>query len=635
MDRWTWLPYTAARIQEAYDFCLVARSSGKEGSRPPMLNISSSVNRPLVFPTSPDTPGMGSQLFPSVPDTPASPAPVMPMTPVYSPSSPPRRGVLASDLFAGPSSESPEVTQPASVHSLVPVVDSAKTGPPAQASGSGPVLSLPFPFFPPSKGTANAPIASLPFPLSAGSVPRDRADVPISAVMASEEEEDVELEGSDDYDEARDVGSPLSSDQLDSAEEHRRISSERASGSLSSLGQPILSRYPFEFRTPIRGPRSSGTGSHPSKSSSSQMQSSTWSSHPSSSSRRHRDDSTTHTHSPDASFSASPGSPHMPPPPRHPAAAASSQTRRRRAGTVPSLRTSPVASETSLRLRTVSVTDQTFGMNHPLPPVHGTEDIAPEHDVSEEYEYEGDHSGEHEEHDEEKEDSVGLLSHGPSPKSSIAALRARASSLVSSHHRGSGSNGSRSASISSGRSRATSLLSRSRRQSSVSAGVPLPAGTPAASASASPSRSRTGSAARETSDSASRYTDARTHATESGAVSAAEEEDDHTFGLPPSFNWDDVPLRSSVATATAPATPINIATPRAAPPPHGVLRSASSRLTMESQRTESPLARPDLSEAPSSYVTAAPTMDDATTTHASDGTIRTINPWGDPYRNVM
>ena len=76
-----------------------------------------------------------------------------------------------------------------SVHSLVPVVHAGKTG--SSASGSGPVLSLPFPFFP-TPQTANTPIASLPSSLR-----------------------------SDDYDEARDVGSPLSLEQLDSAKEQR------------------------------------------------------------------------------------------------------------------------------------------------------------------------------------------------------------------------------------------------------------------------------------------------------------------------------------------------------------------------------------------------------------------------------
>ncbi|KAF9509215.1 hypothetical protein BS47DRAFT_174375 [Hydnum rufescens UP504] len=251
------------------------------------------------------------------------------------------------------------------------------------------------------------------------------------------------------------VQSPTSGEHPDDSLEPR-VSLERASGSLSSLGQPMSSQYPFEYRPSGHGSRtpSSGSGRSPHPQSSSQANSLAWSSSPRSRS------------SPRESFRIEGTSSHVSPiepPPRHPSAGGTAG-RRRRAGTAPSLSSSPLSSEDSGRVRTVSVTDQTFGVQNPLPPVQGTHDE--DDDFEADFEFE---SGEDlalgSQEEAEKDDSIGLLSSAPSPKSSIAALRRRASSLVSAQRRP--SNGSfraasghpsPTASSSSIRSRAVSLV---------------------------------------------------------------------------------------------------------------------------------------------------------------------------------
>ena len=126
------------------------------------------------------------------------------------------------------------------------------------------------------EGDNNAPLKDLPYPFP-GSSTRDSNDheqvsFPHSPAVPGEsagghgdDEEDGEIEGDivieveDEGEEEEEVGedfNPRSSEEPSSF-------SGRASNSLSSLGQPIHSRFLFTFRHPARGSSMSSTGSPP------------------------------------------------------------------------------------------------------------------------------------------------------------------------------------------------------------------------------------------------------------------------------------------------------------------------------------------------------------------------------------
>ena len=504
-----------------------------------------------------------------------------------------RRSILDSDMFTSPAVSSTVIGSSSLVppmpipklRGLVPVVDTLRSPRgPMTSSSSGPIMSLPFPFFPTSTPsvTPSNPLPVLPFPIQP---PSRRQSSPSTHIPSSGSEKAYGLEGfvvrdSDEMDGHLDES--LDEDALQHA------LNERTSQSLSSLGQPLSlthlsSPSPHSAHSPDSAPRSSSSRAW---SASSQGQSVLASAEPSSS-------------------AGSPMSPMMPPPPRHPLAG--SEYRRRRAGTAPSLYSSPRSSESLRhRNRTVSVTDQTFGVANPLPPVEGTDDN--EHQLEEDYHPDGRGSIE----EAEKEDSVGLLSSAPSPKSSFGALRHRAQSLVSlrraphgSTHEASRPPSSSSSSLSN-RSRAISLIGGPRKTPS------SPSIRVETSSVTSSSRSRASSVAR--------HADAH----------------DHTFGIPPSVtvNWDDVPRTSAPPEEQPIPSSSSLRVPGAVPV-NRTLRSSTSHTTTESQQTVSQgAAHTDISEAPSSYVTAPPTLIESTT-EGSVGTVRSADPLNDLFREMM
>ena len=488
---WNWREGTQARLQEAYDFCYTVRPSSRWGKKKKDISDMTGNELPAVD-RSPGFDGM-EQIMAAV-GFPSQPLPA-------------RRGVLTEDLFERPKDE------PA-LSSIIPAVRRAsreKEGP----SGSGPLMSLPYPF----TGYKNQ-ISSddqVPFPPSPK---RSR-----TSQSSSPEEESGDVEDVEDGDEGQEV-------EVGASEEpsSQSPSQPRTSGSLSSLGRPVSSRYPFQFRHPARGTSASTRGSHLTP------HSPTLYSSPSASSRSHRSRSTQSTGnipsaspgSPsagDSSFSAGPSSPtssNIPMPPRHPQPSRG----RPRAGTVPvGMPSSPTpvafpraASRPRAHTRVDSDITQAFGgSQQSQPPKDDDEEPSGEQEFMEQPIAEGAHE------EDEEEDSVGLLSVGPSPRSSFVGLGHRPSNL------------SRRSRLS--RSSESSPGSRSRTGSA-------------------PSRSRTGSSARsrahsliQTLSQASRSSvelvqnvriranssmarleeDSPTHSPSGSSVNG---NDNHTFGIP-------------------------------------------------------------------------------------------------------
>jgi hypothetical protein len=128
----------------------------------------------------------------------------------------------------------------------------------AEGDKTAPLKNLPYPFpgFGPRESSEQEQI---PFPPSPA-VPEECAGGHDDDEVEEEVEGDivveVEDEGEEEEEEAEEEINPRSSEEPSSF-------SGRASNSLSSLGQPIPSRYPFAFRHPARGGSMSSTGSPP------------------------------------------------------------------------------------------------------------------------------------------------------------------------------------------------------------------------------------------------------------------------------------------------------------------------------------------------------------------------------------
>ncbi|KAF5376578.1 hypothetical protein D9757_008265 [Collybiopsis confluens] len=241
---------------------------------------------------------------------------------------------------------------------------------------------------------------------------------------------------------------------------------------MSSLGHPVSSRYPFQFRQPTRGTSfSSGVPSHATPPSNGHSIVSRFSQGTRSTGNRESTDS----HSPRSQYTTSSSdmpSPMsmsgLPMPPRHP-----HQGRgRARAGTVPapSVPSSP-SIDFPRRSRAMARTSEPYNTSSPEPAVGSSdienfadesriEDSRIEDSILEQPEPEGSQEAA------EGEDVVGLLSpsRGPSPKTSFTAVRHRARTISS--HRGSfgpgGGSGSRSGSSSRTNSHSGSSSSGSR-----------------------------------------------------------------------------------------------------------------------------------------------------------------------------
>ncbi|KAG6848535.1 hypothetical protein H0H93_016245 [Arthromyces matolae] len=641
---WSWRECTRMRIQDAYDFCLTVRPTLRWNDKKDHAD-GTQVNTDGIDEEISD--GMEQVLaaigFPSLPP-------------------PARRPVLSGDLFEGPHDE-----HPADLSDIIPKV--AKRS--SKDKIAGPSLSFPYPFT--AAGARVSSTDKVPFPPSPVPSGSKKATTRSSGTgtgtgtgtgsgsgtgSSEEEDEDDEEEEEDEDEEDED-------DDEDDDGASEEPSTGRASGSMSSLGHPVSSRYPFSFRRPGHGRGnsvSSGAASHQTPVSHTRSVQSGVSHATQSTGNRESSDS----HSPrsqhstsDAGMSMS-GSSGIPMPPRHPQ---QGQRRgRQRAGTVPVVTTtsSPVVFPTTSRPKAHVRTDSDL-----LGPGVGSDEghSLLDEDVGSEESHEA----------AERDDLVGLLS-SPSAATSRTSLRNRGS--IISQHRSRSNSRTNSHTSSSSRSRPTSIAIsvRSRAQS-------LMQNIGAASHSSlelvqTAMRSRANSSmARLEEDSFS--SDGRTHSRSgSGSVSANE---NYTFGQPMRMNF---PLHNQERVEEEPGTPEPESQPHTPPlplqhslsnlsftgpppqrfPPPSPVQSRRSRPSStdptEATATEravsisgtegdfltpgpsSPVeipirdiasvtesatsSHPDISTAPQSFVTAPGTVESTT---ESSG--RTIASWGD------
>ena len=608
---WSWRDAARDRVVEAYDFCKT--KSHKAGKKP----LSDIQETSLPF--------SGVEQVLAAVGLPTSPQPA-------------RRGVLTGDLFENPEqgvSPTEEISERAltnPVPEFSSVIPPVKERIPRKPAPSGPLASLPYPFV----GHHGAQVSSeehVPFPpsprhpRSVESLKRsegsrssrqgsNKENLEESDVVTNDEAEgdDLELEGEGDVD-----------IEVEEASDDRRTS-----GSMSSLGHPIPSRYPFQYRRPRGGSSlSSRSRSHV-----------TPQSYKSRSTPSRSTQSTGNVETSDSPWSADNSSPHshdsasIPMPPRHP----NVQQRRERAGTVPALLTSPTPAYHRTRTRTRTESGSTSGSPYNPAPVY---ESTQEGDDEEERRIETpEPEGSIEEA--EREDSVGLLSAGPSPRASlIGGVRHWPSSR--SRHGSSGSQRSRSPSVST-RSRTQSLVqslgalshgSRSRAQSLIhSIGA-------ASQSSLDLARSRAHSIAR--------FSDSPYNSSHSIPSSP----ENNTFGHPIRTDWtrrsephlpdprrstEDVDVISNAGSGSGSDSLSQYLSPLPVPTPPNRSRVPSSatrsdvgtitapaRVRADSQTAPVPIPgrqqtfltvpeeRPDLSSVPQSFITAPATIMGTTT----------------------
>ncbi|KAH9915584.1 uncharacterized protein BXZ73DRAFT_54228 [Epithele typhae] len=592
---WSWKECTILRIKDAYDFCLtnkpvrLASDGAKEG-------------KPVRESQEPAVGYDGLERIFAAVGLPSSPAPA-------------RRGILSDELFASPR-QTPELDEAAAVKGkgvAVPEPLSTSLVPPTPAllqqrekqgaDPSGPLMKLPYPFTGYGAQISNEDV--VPFPPSPAIDDKDlEAEHAVASRATSGTRSGTTSGTGEEYAEGEE-----DLEEMEEEEESENPSSERrTSGSMSSLGRPVTSRYPFQFRRP-RGSMSSA--SHMSPQSRSTPRSTNTRSTQSRSTRHSRSTQSTGNqestdYSPRSNASSNVNSSFsgsvIPMPPRHPQA---QQTgRRARAGTVPASPSSPSpvafpAGRARARTRTESAATEpntTFG---PIPigsfesgDDDDDDDIDTHHDIQDESLVEvpeGDGSSE----EAERQDSVGLLSNAPSPRTSLANLRQRASALAL-HRR---ANGSRSQSSGSQpRSRSNSAHTRSRTNS----------GTSLSSATRSRAQSlihSLGAASRSsvdlvervrlrTNSLGQRLSDSPYASTSSEAILSSPE--NHTFGHPLREEWraeEGVDNMSDIAEGES-------ATRVAGPDPHANPDVEPEESTAQPPQTLHP-ARSTLSEHPS------------------------------------
>ncbi|KAK0443646.1 uncharacterized protein EV420DRAFT_1575904 [Desarmillaria tabescens] len=386
---WSWRECTKTRIQEAYDFCLTT-------TRP----ASSSRKKELG-----DTP----EPFEGMEQ-------IMAAVGLGSTASPTRRGVLTDDFFKGPKGEpSPEI---------VGEPEASTSG-----GGGGPLRELPYPFT-----TKTAQVSS----------DDEKVPFPPSPSLPSEEKVTTEKDtADDDDDEEGEEEEDIAQAELGIIGSSDRRSSGRASGSMSSLGHPVSSRYPFQFRKPATTRGTSLSSGTPPRSVHSHISQSTGNVESSSDSHSPR------SHYSTSSDAASPRSlaiP-MPMPPRHP--------NRSRAGTVPSSSSGP-----SGRSRARTRTSSSIGEPQPVPSSSDLEGGDDDEGIEE-----GDTLDQSlPEVAAESEDVVGLLTLEPSGSNSPriplrpSSHRSTSTSRSNSQSGASSSSRSRAGSLSAVRSRTQSLI---------------------------------------------------------------------------------------------------------------------------------------------------------------------------------
>ncbi|KAI0044572.1 hypothetical protein FA95DRAFT_1562103 [Auriscalpium vulgare] len=388
---WSWKECTFVRVQEAYDFCLTLR---------PPRAVKKEVSE--VAAGEPTFEGI-DQVLAAV-GLGGTPAPA-------------KRGMLSQDLFDSPK----DMVARNSSASLNAAGPAATSEPSPSASVKEAVQQKgPYPFTGFGAKKSESDLEPIPFPPSPG-LPDDDAE------GAPGDDEGIQYEI--DYEEEEEEAEPRTSGEPSSF-------SGRASNSLSSLGQPIPSRYPFHFRHPGRGGSISSTNSPGAPSHATPHSKAT--SHTTHNSRSSR--STGNAESSDSPMSVggssnapSPlGRTSMPMPPRHPG---SGGQRRQRSGTVP-MPTSPSPAGfayTHSRSRTRTDTSGTDLEPSVVYESDGEEPLTVGPLDLETASRTGQSSPEPEGSQEalEREDSVGLLSGAPSPSGSSSGPRNRNGSAVS------------------------------------------------------------------------------------------------------------------------------------------------------------------------------------------------------------
>jgi hypothetical protein len=616
---WSWRDGARDRVMEAYDFCKTSKSH-KAGKK-----VLSDIQEASL-------PFSGVEQVLAAVGLPTSPQPA-------------RRGVLTEDLFEKPEqgvSHTEEISEKAltnPVPEFSSVIPPVKGKAPRKPVPSGPLESLPYPF----AGHHGAQVSSeeqVPFPpsprhpKSVESLKHSQRSRSSRQDSNKENVEESDVVTNDDVDE--EIVLELE-DEEDVDIEVEEASDRRTSGSMSSLGQPVPSRYPFQYRRPRGGSSlSSQSRSHI-----------TPQSHNSRSTPSRSTQSTGNAETSDSPWSAENSSPRshdsagIPMPPRHP----NVQQRRGRAGTVPALLTSPTPVYHRARMRTRTESGSTSGSPYNPSPVYEStqeDDDDVEHRV-ETPEPEGSIE------EAEREDSVGLLSTGPSPRASlIGGMRHWPSSR--SRHGSTGSQRSRSPSVST-RSRTQSLVqslgalshgSRSRTQSLIhSIGA-------ASQSSLDLARSRAHSIAR--------FSDSPHYSSHSDAIPSSPGND--TFGHPIRADWtrrsephlpnphrsvEDVDVISNAGSGSGSdslsvyLSPLPMSTPpnrsrvasSAARSDAGTI-TAPVRMRTDSQTSPVPIPgrqqtfltvpeeHPDLSSVPQSFITAPATVMGSTTTGSEE-----------------
>ncbi|KAL0581264.1 hypothetical protein V5O48_000747 [Marasmius crinis-equi] len=506
---WSWKERTRSRIWDAYEFCLVSgKPSGRFGSgrmdpfQAYRYGYGEVKKEPgtLGMPLSESPGGFEGmdRLMAAVGLTPA-PASAQNKHSVLSDDffkSPEQPVASGSGLKSGRASPPPAGrATPPELAAVIPKVVQRAVKEKQPARGA-PLMELPYPFA--AKGSAQVSSEDIdatkkdlrvPFPPSPS---RSRTGTRTGTSRSDDEEE-----SHDDDDEEEDEDDDDAETGLATTSEDPSSSSARATNSMSSLGLPVTSRYPFQFRQPTtRGssgshmtPPSNGRSTIDSRVSRQTRSTMSTGNQESSDSHSPRSQYTTSDAASPSSFGV------LPLPPRR-------QGGRGRARDIaPSVPSSPSidfpragGSRGRARGRSSGGHAGPYGMSSPERALYSSDlDYEEEEDEGgEEFDDsmmmeqpvpEGPHEAE------EGEDVVGLLSNsrGPSPRTSMTGIRRRASnsfgssrpprlSLPTSNSRSASSNGSRSGTnsrtnshsgSSSGRSRAESMTGavRSRTQS--------------------------------------------------------------------------------------------------------------------------------------------------------------------------
>ncbi|KIK95395.1 hypothetical protein PAXRUDRAFT_778287 [Paxillus rubicundulus Ve08.2h10] len=452
---WSWKACTRLRIQDAFDFCLTVKP-------PPRWSMGAAKKEEA---------GDGRD-FLGVSTTPAFEVEQV-LAAVGLPSVPPpaRRGALSDDLFAHPGAGEVRIvpSPPTDLSGIIPKVVKRSSKDRDVAGPSAPLMKLPYPFT--GYGAQVSSKDQIPFPPSPSSRKEKHRSSATSSFERRRSAEPEHMEAKDEDVEDDDDDDDDDDEEEEEEEEEIEENSEaqpRTSGSMSSLGQPITSRYPFQFRRPHNRGGSVSSGAvtqHSTPRSETSPSSNGHSRSTQSTGNRETSSESPMSHAVSSSVMSSPtsgyGNP-IPMPPRHPQPGRG----RARAGTVPAFPSSPSPVSFPGRIPTRVRTDSEKSDHM----VSGYESFLSEeadedeeaNDVEEpqmmeQPEPEGPHEAA------EGEDSVGLLGVVPrSPRSSNVSSRRRRGRRDS--HSGSHSRSNSISGSGSSRSRAGSMV-RSRAQS--------------------------------------------------------------------------------------------------------------------------------------------------------------------------